>query len=219
MSDHDREPVRLTPRQEVFVIQYLTNGRDQRDAYRFAYGAHLSNDVARINAIRLLKSRAIRRRIDDVLLRIERKGENTVEQLKEELSRLAFSDIRKVASWGPVLLTDPNSDVAPQWVTRIRTIPSDEIDAATAAAIAEMKNTKDGIHIRMHDKVGALDKLCRMFGLFEQRKAPGDDEGEKERRQVARDEVIRMLQAMARPEPITITSTAEPAKVNDADQS
>lgn len=45
---------------------------------------------------------------------------------------------------------------------------SAEIPAATAAAVASVKITKDGqVEVRMHPKLEALEKLMRHLGLFE----------------------------------------------------
>jgi phage terminase small subunit len=47
-------------------------------------------------------------------------------------------------------------------------VGSDEIDDATAAAIAEVVQTKDGLRLKFHDKLAALDKLGRHAGIFEE---------------------------------------------------
>lgn len=45
-------------------------------------------------------------------------------------------------------------------------IASDEIDADTAAAISEIRKTKEGLSIKFHDKQAALVNLGRQLGMF-----------------------------------------------------
>jgi hypothetical protein len=39
-----------------------------------------------------------------------------------------------------------------------------------SAAISEVKKTKEGISIKFHDKLGALEKIGRELGMFIERK-------------------------------------------------
>lgn len=53
---------------------------------------------------------------------------------------------------------------------RSRIVPSDtrHISAAAAALYAGAKQTKDGIEIKIHDKLAAMDKLFRHLGLYKE---------------------------------------------------
>ena len=68
-----------------------------------------------------------------------------------ELARIGFSDIRQVVDWGPGSVT-------------VRDSASIGDDAA--AAVAEVGKTATGIRVKLHDKVGALEKLGRHLGMF-----------------------------------------------------
>ena len=50
--------------------------------------------------------------------------------------------------------------------TPMALIASDQIDEDTAAAIAEVKQTREGLAFKLHDKLGALEKLGRHLGMF-----------------------------------------------------
>jgi phage terminase small subunit len=45
-------------------------------------------------------------------------------------------------------------------------LDSAEIDDDTAAAIAEVSQTRDGIRIKFHDKLGALEKIGKHLGML-----------------------------------------------------
>lgn len=50
--------------------------------------------------------------------------------------------------------------------TPMALMPSDQIDEDTAGAVAEVKQTREGLAFKMHDKLAALDKLGRHLGMF-----------------------------------------------------
>jgi hypothetical protein len=86
------------------------------------------------------------------------------------LERLAGSDIRKVVKWRSnvaVIGEDPETG-APVYraFNEVALIDSDQIDDATAAAIAEISQTKDGaLRVKMASKDPALAILARARGL------------------------------------------------------
>ena len=51
---------------------------------------------------------------------------------------------------------------------------SDEIDDETAAAIAEVVQTKDGARVRFHDKAAAIAQLTRILGLTDDTRESGN---------------------------------------------
>jgi len=60
----------------------------------------------------------------------------------------------------------PTGTIALRAHTDIALVPSDEIDDDTAAAISEVRQTKEGLAIKMHDKKGALVDIGRHLGMF-----------------------------------------------------
>jgi phage terminase small subunit len=50
--------------------------------------------------------------------------------------------------------------------TPMALVASDQIDEDTAAAIAEVKQTREGLAFKLHDKLGALEKLGKHLGMF-----------------------------------------------------
>jgi phage terminase small subunit len=76
----------------------------------------------------------------------------TADAIIDELSKIAFSDIRDVVEWGP---------------NGITLKPSNSLDSDASAAIAEISESKAGApaKIRLHDKMNALAQLSRILGL------------------------------------------------------
>jgi hypothetical protein len=80
---------------------------------------------------------------------------NRKDRIIEELACVAFSDIGDLVAWSPD---------GPQ------VKPLDKLLPATRRAIARLSvGAKGGtFRIAMHDKLSALEKLCRLFGLYGQ---------------------------------------------------
>lgn len=50
----------------------------------------------------------------------------------------------------------------------------EEIPAALTPCVAEISETKDGIRVKLYDKIGALDKLARFKKMYEEEKPEGE---------------------------------------------
>jgi phage terminase small subunit len=147
---------RLSPRQQRFIEEYLVDLNATRAAIRAGY----ARQSAARQGSRLLANARIRAAVDDAItLRSHRTG-ITQDQVLREYARLAFSDLRQVASWGPNGLT---------------VIPSAALGDDAAAMLAEVHETRTAaggtVRVKLHEKRGALDALARHLGLFNE--APG----------------------------------------------
>lgn len=81
----------------------------------------------------------------------------------EELALLAFSDVCDFMTSGPDGLTVKPLDTLPEGQRR------------TLSRVSVSKSARgDTIRLAMHDKLAALEKLCRLFGLYAQ---PDDPTG------------------------------------------
>jgi phage terminase small subunit len=96
-------------------------------------------------------------------------------RIVKELARIALADVRKAVAWsgkehrqetkgGKVIVRAAND---------VLLRGSDEIDDETAAAIAEVIQTKDGARIKFHDKTAAIAQLTRILGLTDDTREPG----------------------------------------------
>lgn len=152
-------PVLKNAKHELFAHE-LAKGMTAEDAYRLAgYTPSIKN------AQRLKQNEGIRSRVEEILSQSAKRCGVTVDRITDELAKIGFADIRKAVRWGAGMVVRDASGV--EFVVHdISLIASDEIDADTAAAIAEVKKTKDGLSIKFHDKQAALVNLGRHLGMF-----------------------------------------------------
>ena len=87
------------------------------------------------------------------------------------IKAIATTDIREVVEWGvedqPYAYDHNGQRTGGGPKTPfVRVRNSADLSSAAAAAVAEVKLTKDGITIKMHDKPTALHKLGLLLGMF-----------------------------------------------------
>ena len=135
-----------------FVDEYMVDF-NQADAYRRAGG---SPKGARQNASALMKRPDIQAAIQ--ARREQAREDSGIRQQRviEEYAAIAFADIRNVIKWGK--RGKPHLACS-----------SDELDDVTAAAISEIKQTRDGVTVKFHSKTDALAKLGQHLGMFVER--------------------------------------------------
>ena len=158
------------PKHEIFA-QELAKGKTAEDAYAFAgfkpsranastlkKNQNILNRVAELHAEREhIHAKAIEKAIEDTGISIGR--------VLTELAKIGFADIRKAVKWGEgVAVFDEAGNV--QISNGVALVGSEHVDDATAGAIAEVSQTKDGLKIKMHDKRGALVDIGRHLGMF-----------------------------------------------------
>lgn len=169
-----KEPVvvsdELTEKQRLFCIYYIKYFNATK-AYQKAYECNYI--TANVNGSRLLVNASIQNEIDRM------KAEQTTElklDLRDVLQKyidIAFADITDYLKFGreeeivynergePEL--DANSNVKTQAFNYIHLNDSTEIDGTI---LTEVKQGRDGITVKLADKMKALDKLSLYFDLF-----------------------------------------------------
>ena len=83
-----------------------------------------------------------------------------------ELERVAFADLRNVVQWERRPVVDSEGNVVRFEDAMIPT-PSRLLSADAAAAVRGVTTKSGALRIELADKLQALDKLGRMFGLFQ----------------------------------------------------
>lgn len=164
-------PVLDNPRHELFA-QEVAKGTPLERAYELA-----GYSPSAKNAARLRKIEGVSSRIEEILSQSAEKAGITIERVLEEIAKIAFSDIRKVAKWRSHLVTEEDNPdggdvlVVKTIVTNtVEMVASEDIDDATAAAIAEIGQTDKGsVKIKLHDKLSALEKLGKHLGMFKEK--------------------------------------------------
>jgi phage terminase small subunit len=137
----------LDPRRAEFVRQYLVDLVGSKAAARAGYSersAHVTasrllSDAKVAEAVRLGRAaRSIRTRI-------------TADAVVLELARVAFADLRKLASWG---------------AGTVALVDSVELSDDVAAAVVEVAAGEHGPRLKLAPKLPALERLGRHLGLW-----------------------------------------------------
>ena len=155
---------KLTTKQRLFVAEYLTDF-NATAAYRRA-GYTARGNSAEVNASRLLRNAKVAAAIDEAIEeRLKALGVTSYRVL-EELSRLAFSDVRTYVVWGP---------------DGVRLKESADLTDEAAAAVAEVSQTPsqygNSIKFKLHDKKGSLELLGKHLKLFTDKHEHSGPEG------------------------------------------
>jgi phage terminase small subunit len=149
---------KLTPRQAIFIAEYLLDV--EANATRAAMAAGVPEKSAAVTASRWLKSKRIAAVIAERKAKLAVKYEITAERVTQELAKLAFHD--------PGNLYDAKGNLKP-----VR-----ELDDMTRAAVASVEvDEKDGTRgvrtvtkkVKLADKGQNLERLGRYLKLFTDR--------------------------------------------------
>ena len=146
----------LTVRQAAFAREYLIDLNATQAAIRAGYSVRTAYSQGQ----RLLKNVEMAAAINSAMTDRAARTEITQDRVLQELARIAFANLCDAVTW--------NSEQI------VRLVNSEELGDDTAAAIAEVAKTREGMRIRMHDKVGALIQIGRHLGMFEKDKSPID---------------------------------------------
>ncbi|WP_122593263.1 terminase small subunit [Pseudomonas viridiflava] len=156
----------LTAKQQRFVDEYLIDLNATQAAARAGYSKKTANEQGSRLLANVSVSAAIRQGMNARAGRVE----ITQDMVLKELAKIGFSDIRKVVRWGEtqVRMVDGDDDGPEDMVPYhgLALIDSSEIDEATAGAIAEVSQGKEGLKVKLHDKKGALVDIGRHLGMF-----------------------------------------------------
>lgn len=143
-----RAVAELTPKQAVFVEEYLVDLNATQAAIRAGY----SSRTAHIIAGQLLDKTLVAEAVAKAKAERSRRTGISADRVLEELARIAFSDMGEFADWSGEQVT-------------LRA--SSEIDTR---CVVEVKQTAKqfgaDVGIKLHDKLGALNALAKHLGLL-----------------------------------------------------
>ena len=138
-------PVLRNPRHEAYAVA-LAKGMTADSAYQAA--GYKPN---RGNASELKSKEIIVTRVAEIMGKAAGKVETNIARWTQEVSGIAFSDIREVLEFGP---------------RGVRLKEGVTLTPEQAALIAEVSDTKDGQRVKLHSKMDALEKLAKRFGWY-----------------------------------------------------
>ena len=150
MSKHSMS--KLTARQQAFVQEYLIDLNAAQAAVRAGY----SPKGSKTHGCRLLnKNTAVQEAVKEAMQQRGKRTQISQDRILDELSRIAFGDLRDAVAWGPggIVLTD-----------------SAALTSEQVAALAEISETAKGLlKVKRHDKVRALELLMRHLGMLSEK--------------------------------------------------
>lgn len=153
----------LTPKQEQFCLAYLETG-NASEAYRRAYSAqNMSTNVIHNKASALLAKGEVRVRIDGIRARSETAAVMGRQEALERLSMMARTSLSDLVEFGSHELgEDENGNPIIQSAWKIK----DSVlqDPKQLASISELAASKDGIKIKTHSPLHAIQQLAKMQG-------------------------------------------------------
>ncbi|RJO61066.1 MAG: terminase small subunit [Dehalococcoidia bacterium] len=141
----------ITPQQRLFVHEYLIDLNGKQAAIRAGY----SGRSAEVTASRLLRKAKVQALIQKALEKRTTKLDITADKVLQEIAKLGFSNMKDFAEWssGGIKLKD-----------------STELTPEQMACVAELSETTTQfggtVRFKLHDKLGALDRLGRHLKLF-----------------------------------------------------
>ena len=144
----------LNEKQERFVREYVVDLNATQAAIRAGY----SERTAYSQGSRLMGNMEVRDRVRELKEELQERTEITRDRLVEELSKVAFGDIRGVLSWDE---------------SKVTLRPSGLISDDDAASIAEVTESSTGVKVKRADKIRAIDLLSKLLGFYDEKQAVG----------------------------------------------
>lgn len=154
------DDVKLTPKQMRFVDEWLIDFNGKQAAIRAGYSAK----TAEATAARLLRNVKVQAEIARRQKDLQRRTEVSQERVVKELARVAFADATDyVQVETRTVEKNDGTELSYQAVTLTETA---ELSADQRAAIAGIKQGANGVEVKLHDKIKALELLGRHIGMF-----------------------------------------------------
>ncbi|MEB9630894.1 MULTISPECIES: terminase small subunit [Bacillus cereus group] len=154
------EDEELSEKERLFCLYYVKYFNGTQAALKSGY----SKDGAHVQASRLLR----RERVSSYIK--ELKGElvenvfvEALDVLKEYI-KIAFADITNYVTFGQREV-EFQDDEGNQFTRMMNFVDLQEADLVDGSIITEVKQGKDGVSVKLADKMKALDKLAQYFDL------------------------------------------------------
>lgn len=163
MTKTAKGAVRLTAKQEAFCLAYLETG-NATEAYRRVYRCDsMKPETVNRNAKSLLDHNKIATRLQELNKDAVSSAVMSRREAMERLSSFARTDLADLIEFGSYELgADDNGAPVIQASWKVR--DSVMQDPAKLAAITELSATKDGIKIKTHSPLQAIQQLAKMQG-------------------------------------------------------
>lgn len=167
----------LSPKEKRFVEEYLID----LNATKAAERAGAPSNSAKQRGYELLQKPDVAAAIEEAQRARSDRTKVTQDMVLQELARVAFASLADVTNWGVkevaigyddegrrLAAEDIGMAVKVEYVPQpfVEPVDRDELMPEVRAAVAEVSLGREGFKIKMHDKIGALDKIARHLGMY-----------------------------------------------------
>lgn len=150
----------LTEKQKIFCHEYTVDFNGSAAAARAGY----TKSRARITASRLLDMPLVQAEIKTLINQRKEQIEDDAVKVVDELKVIAYAKTTDYVKVKDIIVGKGKT----RKKVRVAYIElTSDIDESKQKAIAEIKQTRDGISLKAHDKVKSLELLGRHYGIFE----------------------------------------------------
>lgn len=157
-------PADLTEKQERFCREFVIDCNAKQAAIRAKY----SEKTAEVQGSVLLRNPKVSKRIAELQKIVSDKLDITKEKIVKEYAKLAFTNSEEIFDWKlqEVDILKADGSVGKETVARPFLKKYEDMGDNAKAAISEIRETNQGIAIKMHDKKAALDSLSKVLGFW-----------------------------------------------------
>lgn len=149
----------LTAKQQRFVEEYMIDLNATQAAIRSGYSANTAME----QGYQLLQKTSVQEAIQKAMEARSKRTQITADRVLEEYAKIGFSNI---TDYLKVNDRQVETDTGTETYQVVEIFGTDGIEKEKLAAVSEIKQTKEGIALKLHDKKGALDSIARHLGMF-----------------------------------------------------
>ncbi|MFA4132574.1 terminase small subunit [Brevibacillus sp. BD137] len=168
LPEEDNEDGSLTEKQRLFVLEYLRDFNATRAAMAVGYSKKTAYAIGWEN----LRKPQIQAEIKRHKKAMTDELGMSVQRVIAEYMKIAFTDITDLLEFGqkevPMMtMFGPMKDEAGNTLTKmVNYVDFKESEIIDGTVISEVKQGKDGVSIKLHDKMKALEKLEKFLGFM-----------------------------------------------------
>ena len=152
--------MKLTAKQIRFVDEYMVDFNATQAAIRAGYKAKTAHVIGAENLRKPKIAEEIASRQKD----LQKRTEISQDRVVKELARIAFADATDYVCVETLTYENEDGTVSPVQIVSPK--DTDTLSADQRAAIASIKQGANGVEIKLHDKIKALELLGRHIGMF-----------------------------------------------------
>lgn len=157
----------LTAKMIRFAEEYIVDLNATQAAIRAGYSEKTAKSIGQENLTKPDLQEYIQKLMDER----SKRTEITADMVLKEYAKIGFSNITDYLKVSvkprPVTIeTADGTTTIMEDVQGVDLFDTDTVDPEKMRAVAEIKQTRDGIALKLHDKKGALDSIARHLGMF-----------------------------------------------------